>query len=617
MSKFGKIITIDLSSGQIDQEEVSAAAVLKSLGGLGTNVEALYCHAQTRMDPFDPNNLLTVSRGLLTGTVAPSSARVHINTLSPQSGLIGSSNVGGFLGFRMYSLDIFSMVFKGKADQPVYLYAGPESIEIRDAQDLWGLDTRAAEESLLKAVGKDNADTLVIGPAGEKGALYACIMAGWDHAAGRTGLGAVMGAKNLKAIVLKAESKKEKMTPEQAGIVREYVSRMKKSVARYKEFSAWGSSYDIMETHKMGMLGTRNYQDHHLDNVELIDGHHLTRFVKKKTRCHRCPVSCKAEIELPGGQHQGFKGGRPEYETVIDLGALCGLTDPEELLYLSNLCNIVGLDTISTGSVIAFAMELYQRGILSLEDTGGIELTWGNATAMETLIRQIADRKGLGDVLARGVKQAADIIGRGASKYAYHVKGVELYGGDPRGLMGMALSYVVSMRGGDFTSVYPVPEFRYSVEQAQKEFGTPEVVNAAATAGTAAMVKKGMTVSTVIDSLGLCKVPALSIIGDFSLEMESRLIAAITGLDVSPEDLFAAGERIINMEKIINIRQGSGPGDDNLPDFFLNTSFAKGPIKGRTVDLAPMVADFYATMGWDENGRPTEATLRKFGLKIG
>jgi len=595
---------------------MSEAAVLKSLGGLGHNVKALYGHAETRMDPLDPNNLLVISRGLLTGTVAPSSARVHINTLSPQSGLIGSSNVGGFFGLRMYSLDIFSMVVKGKSDQPVYLYAGPDNIEIRDAKDLWGLDTRAAEESLLKAVGKDNADTLVIGPAGENGALYACIMAGWDHAAGRTGLGAVMGAKNLKAIVLKADPKKEKMTPEQAGIVREYVSRMKKSVSRYQEFSAWGSSYDIMETHKMGMLGTRNYQDHQLDKVELIDGHHLTRFVKKKTRCHRCPVSCKAEIELSGAPYKGFKGGRPEYETVIDLGALCGLTNPEDLLYLSNLCNIVGLDTISTGSVIAFAMELYQRGILSLDDTGGIELTWGNAIAMEALIRQIADRKGLGDVLARGVKQAADIIGRGASKYAYHVKGVELYGGDPRGLMGMALSYAVSMRGGDFTSVYPVPEFRYSAEQAQKEFGTPEVVNSAATAGKAAMVKKCMTVSTVIDSLGLCKVPALSIIGDFSLEMESRLIAAITGLDVSPEDLLAAGERIINMEKIINIRQGSGPEDDNLPDFFLKTAFAKGPIKGRTVDLAPMVADFYTNMGWDEYGRPTEATLQRFGLKI-
>ncbi len=616
MGKFGKIIEIDLSSGKIDQEQVSEAAVRQSLGGLGHNVETLYRHAETRIDPFDTDNLLVISRGLLTGTVAPSSARVHINTLSPQSGLIGSSNVGGYLGFRMYSLDIYSIVIKGKSSQPVYLHVGPANIEIRDARELWGLDTRAAEERLKQEVGPDNMDTLAIGPAGEKGVLYACIMAGWDHAAGRTGLGASMGAKNLKAMVLKAEPKKEKMTPEQADVMREYVSRMKKSVSRYREFSTWGSSYDIMETHKMGMLGARNYQDHQLENVEQIDGHHLVRFVKKKSRCHRCPISCKAEIELPGERYQGFKGGRPEYETVIDLGALCGLTNPEDLLYLSNLCNIMGLDTISTGSVIAFAMELFQRGILTLEDTNGIELAWGNARAMEVLIRQIAHKEGMGRVLSLGVKRAAEIIGRGASKYAYHVKGVELYGGDPRGMMGMALAYAVSMRGGDFTSVYPVPEFRYSPQQAEEEFGTREAVDSAATAGKGALVKKCMTVSTVIDSLGICKVPALSIIGDFSLEMESRLIKAITGLDVSPKDLFAAGERIIHMEKIINLRQGSIPADDNLPDFFLNTSFEKGPIKGRKVKLAPMVADFYASMGWDECGRPTKATLGKFGLKI-
>ncbi|MEN8244606.1 MAG: aldehyde ferredoxin oxidoreductase C-terminal domain-containing protein, partial [Thermodesulfobacteriota bacterium] len=334
--------------------------------------------------------------------------------------------------------------------------------------------------------------------------------------------------------------------------------------------------------------------------MERIDGHHLARFVKKKSRCHRCPISCKAEIELSGKQHQGFKGGRPEYETVIDLGALCGLTDPEALLYLSNLCNIMGLDTISTGSVIAFAMELFQRGILTLEDTNGIELTWGNAQAMEALIRQIAHKEGVGRILALGVRWAADIIGQGASKYAYHVKGVELYGGDPRGMMGMALAYAVSMRGGDFTSVYPVPELRYSPQQAEKEFGTREAVDSGATAGKGALVKKCMIVSTVIDSLGICKVPSLSIIGDFSLEMESRLVEAVTGLDISPKDLFAAGERIVHMEKIINIRQGSSPEDDSLPDYFLNTSFEKGPIEGRKVNLAPMVADFYANMGWDE-----------------
>ncbi len=616
VNRFGKIINIDLSSGKIDQEDMSEAAVRQSLGGFGYNVETLYRRVGKGIDPFDPGNLMVISRGLLTGTVAPSSSRIHINAFSPLSGLIGSSNVGGYIGFRMYSLDIHSIIIKGQASHPVYLCAGPEGVEVRDARHLWGLDNRDTEERLNRDVGPDNIDMLTIGPAGENGVLYACIMAGWDHAAGRTGLGALMGAKNLKAIVLQAEPKKEKMTAGQADVIREYVRRMKKSVSRYKDYSTWGSSGDIIETNQMGMLGTRNYQDYQLDNVEQIDGRQLKRFVKKKSKCHRCPISCKAEIELSGERYQGFKGGRPEYETIIDLGALCGLTDSEALLYLSNLCNMLGIDTISTGSVIAFAMELYQRGILQDDDTGGIALAWGDAQAMEVLIRQIANREGLGDTLARGVKQAAEIIGRGAEKYAYHVKGVELYGGDPRGMMGIALAYAVSMRGGDFTSVYPVPEFRYTAEQAEKEFGTKDVIDYTATRGKGAMVRKCMMVSSVIDSLGLCKVPALSIIGDFSLEMEARLIEVITGLDISKEDLFAIGERTVHMEKIINIRQGSSPADDSLPEMFLNTPIEKGPIQGRRVELAPMIAEFYDSMGWDADGRPTESTLQEFSLKI-
>jgi len=614
MKRFGKILDIDLSTGKIEQENMPERKIRQSLGGFGYNVETLYRRIEPGIDPFDPDNVLVISRGLLTGSVAPSSSRIHINALSPLSGLIGSSNVGGYIGFRMYSLGVHSIIITGRAAQPVYLYLGPEGVEVKDARHLWGLDNRDTEERLNQDIGSENIDMLTTGPAGEKGVLYACIMAGWDHAAGRTGLGALMGAKNLKAIVLQAEPKKENMNSEQADVIRQYVGQMKDSVSRHRDYSTYGSSGDILETNQMGMLGTRNYQEYQIDNVEQIDGRQLNQFVKKKRKCHRCPIHCKAEIELKGDRYKGFKGGRPEYETIIDLGSLCGLTDPEALIYLSNLCNMLGMDTISTGSVIAFAMELFQRGILTREDTGGIELIWGDAQAMEALIRQIAQRQGFGDVLARGVKRAAQSIGRGAEKYAYHVKGVELYGGDPRGMMGVALAYAVSMRGGDFTSVYPVPEFRYTAEQAEQEFGTRDVVDFTATSGKGAMVKKCMIVSSIIDSLGLCKVPALSIIGDFSLEMEARLIQTITGLDISPEVLYSIGERIVHMEKIFNIRQGGNPDDDSLPELFLQSPIEKGPIHGRKVNLAPMVQEFYQSMGWDEHGRPTQSILQKFDL---
>ena len=614
MIQFGKIVSFDLSSGIIKEARMSAEMIRQSLGGFGYNVDTLYTRIKPGLDPFDPENTLTISRGLLTGTVAPSSSRIHINAISPLSGLIGSSNVGGHIGFRMYSLGIHSICITGQASHPVYLYLGSDSLEIKKADHLWGLNTRQTEASLKQQWSNDNIDMLTIGPAGESGVLFACIMAGWDHAAGRTGMGALMGVKKLKAIVVQAEPKKEKMSASQAGVVRQYVAQMKKSVSRYFDYSTYGSSGDILETNQAGMLGTRNYQDFQIENVEMIDGRQLNRYVKKKSKCHRCPIHCKADIELKDGQYKGFKGGRPEYETIIDLGSLCGLTDTEALLYLSNLCNILGLDTISTGSVIAFAMELYQRGILQQEDTEGMVLDWGDAQAMEVLIKKIAAGEGLGGILAKGVKKAAEIIGRGAEKYAYHVKGVELYGGDPRGMMGIALAYAVSMRGGDFTSVYPVPEFRYTAEQAEQEFGTRDVVDYTATRGKGIMVKKCMIVSSIIDSLGICKVPALSIIGDFSLEMEARLIRAITGLDISPEALHLIGERIVHMEKIINLRQGGNFEDDNLPELFLRTPIEKGPIQGRKVNLTPMVQEFYQSMGWDEQGRPRPSILQKFDL---
>jgi aldehyde:ferredoxin oxidoreductase len=614
MSRFGKIINIDLTTGVIDQAHLSESMIHQCLGGFGFNVQTLYRQIGSEIDPFDSKNLLVISRGLLTGSVAPASSRTHINAISPLSGLIGSSNVGGYIGFRMYSLGLHSIIISGQAAQPVYLVFGPDGPSIKAASHLWGLDTREIENALEKTEGAEHIDILTIGPAGENGVRFACIMAGWDHAAGRTGMGAVMGAKNLKAIAFKAEPKKEQMTPEQSAVIRQYVAKMKKSVSRFHDFSNYGSSGDILETNAFGMLGTKNYQEYQLADAARIDGRQLNQFVKKKQKCHRCPIQCKAEVELKDERYKGFKGGRPEYETVIDLGALCGLSDPEALIYLSNLCNMVGLDTISTGSVIAFAMELFQRGILTSEDTGGIRLNWGDAQAMETVIRQIAHKEGLGDLLSQGVMRAAEAIGREAEKYAYHVKGVELYGGDPRGMMGVALAYAVSMRGGDFTSVYPVPEFRYTAEQAEKEFGTRDVVDFSATGGKGAMVKKCLIVSSVIDSLGICKVPALSIIGDFSLEMEAKLVRVITGLDITPQALNEIGERIVHMEKIINLRQGSSPADDNLPDLFLKTPINKGPIQGRTVDLTPMVQEFYRALGWDNKGLPQQAILDEFGL---
>ncbi len=613
-SGFGKIIDIDLTNQRIDIRGFTAELALEILGGFGYNMHLLYTNLEAGTDPLGPENIMIVSLGLLTGSAAPSSSRVHINALSPLSGLIGSSSVGGFLGSKLRALGIASLIIRGAAAAPAFLDIDEAGVRFADARSLWGMDTRETDAALKSLLSDDKAEILTIGTAGENRVRYACIMAGIDHSAGHTGMGAVMGSKLLKAICVRGRSRGEK-TPSQAmPVVRDYVRSIRDSVSRYRDYSQLGSSGDLLELNQMGLLGTRNYRSMQLDGAERIDGRNLKSYVIRNITCPGCVVHCKAEVELKEGKYRGFRGGRPEYETIIDLGALCGLTDPEALMYLSNLCNILGMDTISTGSVIAFAMDLYDRKIFTKKETEGIDLTWGNADAMEQIMNRVASREGIGDILADGVWRAAQRIGKGAEKYAYHVKGVELYGSDPRGMMGTALSYAVSMRGGDFTSVYPVPEFRYTPKRAEEEFGAREAADRMATVGKGALVRYCMIVSTIIDSLGICKVPALTIAGNYDLEKETRLIRVLTGLDLTKERLLYIGERIVNMEKLFNLRFGATSDLDTLPEKFLNEPIGEGPSTGAKVDLEPMVQDFYRIMGWDELGVPLPETLATLNL---
>lgn len=615
----GNVLEINLTTGEIVHSEFSGDTALWCLGGLGFNAAYLYEHIPAGTDPLGPENILVISPGLLTGTAAPSSSRIHFNALSPLSGFLGSSSVGGPLGVKLHGLRIRALIIRGASPTPIYLHMSEAGVKLADAAGLWGMDTRATEAVIKKVLSDEKADVLSIGPAGENLVRYACIMAGMDHSAGHTGLGAVMGSKRLKAICAQGPAKQEhapqeRTSPEVMAAVRDYVKSIRDSVSRYEDFSKLGSAGDIIETNNMGVLGTRNYRTSRFAEADRLDGRNLKSFVTRNITCPRCAVHCKAETVLSGNRFKGFKGGRPEYETIINLGSLCGLADPESLVYLSNLCNMLGLDTISTGSVIAFAMDLYDRGILTDMDTGGIALRWGDADAMEQIMNLIALRRGFGDVLAEGVFRGALRIGRGAEKYAYHVKGVELYGADPRGMMGTALSYAVSMRGGDFTSVYPVPEFRYTPERAEKEFGTRSAVNLLATEGKGALVRYSLLVSAVIDALGICKVPALSIAGNFDLRKEASLVQTITGLPVDMPELLLIGERIVTMEKLFNMRFGANAGDDTLPEKFLTEPIGDGPATGSVVDLKPMIEDFYRLMGWDESGAPLPETLKRLGL---
>ncbi|UCH90507.1 MAG: aldehyde ferredoxin oxidoreductase family protein [Nitrospirota bacterium] len=608
----GQIVDVDLGSGALQASPFPESIYRNFLGGRGFNVWYLHQHIHPGTHPLGPENIITLSCGLLTGTEAPVSSRLHINALSPLTGILGSSNVGGDFGAKLRSCDVQNLTIRGWAQKPAYLWIDGDTIEVRDAQTLWGLDTWDTDRCLKEKLGDDDLKILAIGPGGENGCLFACIMSDIDHAAGRTGMGAVMGSKNLKAIVVRGQKRhKNKTSTNKQKAIRNYVKQMRNS-PEFETLSTYGGAGYVKWANDMGILATRNYRQNRFEMVDFLDGKQLRRYVTQSRGCNKCPIQCKAELQF---RDSGVKAARPEFEPMISLGSKCGLSDLEAVVRLDNLCSRMGIDNISAGSTIAFAMDLYERGILTPGLTGGLDLSWGNAETMETLIRQIVGRNGLGAILAKGVARAASIIGQGAERFAPHVKGLELSGFHPCHIMGTALGYTVSNRGSDFNDVFATLEYGWSPERAVKEFGTAEAVNLKSIHGKAQLVRRSMIVNLALDCLGLCKVPALSLIRAFDLEYEAKLASAITGKTVDAKMLFSVGERLVNLERLFNARHGVSSGEDCLPEMFFDKEYNPGGEPSKSVEwMEPMKQEFYKVMGWNENGIPSEEKLKELDL---
>jgi len=612
----GKILDIDLTTETWKLAEYPQDLARKYLGGRGFNMHVLYHQLPANANPLGPENLLILSCGLLTGTAAPSSARLHINALSPLTGILGSSNVGGNFGPRLRSNGIQSVILRGKSHQPVYLWIDGEAIEIRKAKSLWGLDTWQTEDRLKANRGGDKISVLAIGPGGENGALFGCIMSDRDHAAGRTGMGTVMGSKNVKAIVVKKQGQKASCASDAKlnATVQRYLGQIKTS-PHYAGISKYGGASYVKWADDLGILATRNYRQNTFEAAERIDAKNLKNNITRRRSCHRCPVHCKADLEFSRGKYKGMQAVRPEFESMLALGSKCGLSDLDTLIFLDNLCSRLGLDNISAGNAIAFAMDLFERGIISLKDTGGVDLAWGNGDAMETLIRQMAALKGFGQILAKGVRRASQLIGNGAEHYAPHVKSLEMAGYHPDNIMGTALGYAVASRGADFNDVFATLEYKWLPQEQTDELGAPRASDLKSIHGKAELVRRSTIIVTALDGLGLCKVPALCLICAYDLVAEAELAAAITGWPLDSSALFISGERIVNMERLFNLRYGASSADDRLPDMFFEKDYNAGeePSKPQTW-MEPMIKEFYDVMGWDQQGQPTPEKLADLGI---
>lgn len=600
--QYGQLLNVDLNSGRCSLSEFPEAA-MGFLGGRGFNVWYLYQHLPRGIDPLGPENILLMSCGLLTGSPAPSSARLHINALSPLTGILGSSNVGGFAGPWLRSCDIAAIVITGRASKPVYLHIDSSGACLKDASHLWGRDAFQTQDMIKDSLGNPKLKVLAIGPGGEAHVRFGAIMTERDHAAGRTGMGSVMGAKNLKAVVIDKGGHKHfpALTPVQKNAVKTYVAEIK-NAPEFNFFSRFGGAGYMKWVNDIGIMGRRNYRHIGCRNIEKIDGVKLDKNRVRSKGCFKCPVQCKATLKLDPADG-GRRHTRPEFEPMVNLGPKCGLDDLNRIVKLDNLCGRLGIDVTSAASVIAFAMDLFDRQLLPPEWTGGMDLSWGNAEAMETLLYQMVEGKGLGKILGLGVKKAAEIIGNGTSEFAAHAKGLELTAYHPNAIMGSALGYAVSSRGGDYNNVYASLEYSWPESMAEKEFGTREAVNIKSITAKGRLIRKAVLTNIITDCLGLCKVPVLTLLKSFNLEPEARMLRDLTGLDMSTGELFDMGQSIAGLEKRFNIRHTNGLVKDELPKRFLSKNGDQG-LSRRNFEI--MLKEYYRAMGWDENGIPPE-----------
>ena len=620
MPSLGVIVDVDVGTGAITQRQPTETELRALLGGRGFVAHALLDHGGDRVDPLAPDNPLLLFTGLLTGSRAPASSRVHLGARSPLTGLSGSSSVGGELGQALRRNGLFGLTLHGRAKHPVYVLVTGGEVTLHDARDLWNRDTLATAQVLQDTYPK--AATLLVGPAGEHLAAIACLVTGNGHAAGRTGMGAVLGAKLVKAIVVDNSARSVSATASagdrdqengERGAVKRYLQRIIAAPA-FQEYRQFGSSTAVSWCNDEGILGTRNFAAPRFAGADATDGSTLERWVTRTKGCPGCPVHCKAEMRFASSRFGEFTGERPDFEPLVAWGAKVGVDDPQAVVALHNFCDRMGLDSVSAGAAAAFAIDLFEHGVIDKTDTEGLELRWGAVEALQTLIERMASGQGFGALLASGVRRAAAVIGRGAERYAYHVKGLEIPAYDPRGAFGAGLGYAISNRGADFTSVYARQEFDITPELGQRLYGDEGAGDPTSTAGKAAMVRRSMIVSAALDSLGLCKIPALTLLNDYELDGEAELTRELTGLDLSATDLLLAGERIVNLERLFNAKAGADVTLDELPPLFVEQPLTEGPAAGVTVQLAPMRDEFYRLMGWTATGLPTRETLSRLGL---
>jgi aldehyde:ferredoxin oxidoreductase len=599
MSYQGKILRVNLSKGEISTEDLDFELAKKYLGGRGLATKIFYDEVGPKVDPFSEENKIIFATGLLTGTTAPTGGRYMVVTKGPLTGTIASSNSGGFFGAELKFAGYDLLIIEGKSEKPVYISIKDSEVKIKDAEHLWGKDTYYTTDKLLEEFGDKKARVSCIGPAGENLVLISSIINEKGRAAGRTGVGAVMGSKNLKAIVVRGSKRPEvKNKSKFSQVVKEKITKLRNNSITGEGLPKLGTKVLDSIINANGLYPTKNFQEGTFEYVEEVNGEALVEkgYLIRNKACFGCPIACGRVVTLPTGE----EGEGPEYESGWAFGADCGVKDLISITEANFLCNKLGLDTISAGSTIACAMELYEKGYLKDEEIGNAtKPVFGSGEAIVYYTKAIAYREGLGDKLAEGSYRFAE--SHGHPELSMSVKKQEIPAYDPRGVQGHALEYATSNRGACHVRGYMIsPEI----------LGVPEKLETQKLEGKAQWVKTFQDLTSVIDAAGLCLFTSFALGADDYAD----LINAALDINMSTEEVMRIGERIWNMERLYNLEAGIDPKDDTLPKRFLEEPLPDGPQKGAVVRLDVLIPEYYKVRGWDENGKPTEAKKQELGL---
>ena len=594
------ILKINLTTGETEEYRIPEHWEKDFLGGASLAARLLYDSLTHEMDALSADAPLLFINGPLTGTSGPTVGRFVICGKGPATGLWAESHIGGFWGPELRFAGYDGLWVTGKAEEPVYLWINEGRLEVRKAAHLWGKDTYEAQTLVKEEVGHKNAHVAVIGPAGERGVLYAGIFCDHGRTAGRTGLGAVMGAKNLKAVAV--HRSKGILPLARSGVyagLRSVANRELKQNNTSKVFHELGTASSANYFEYLGEMPSKYYHQGTFEQVDNISGPKLSESILSGTSaCQGCVIACGRVVTLDDGARR--KG--PEYETIVSFGPNLLVDDLSAITLLGELCDRYGMDTISMGNTIGLAFYLYEQGVIKSEDVGGLELKWGNVDAIEKLIHLTAKREGIGDVLAQGSR----FLGRtfGAEEEAVQVNGLEVAYHDPRGASGMALIYATSPRGACHNqSDYFMVDMGSTDDDAgigyfSRHDGAEKSAN----------VARHQDLRTVFNSLVMC------IFANVSSQMQVELINAACGLEWDVEDMMRCGERGWNLKRAINNRMGLTRENDKLPKALLEP-LKEGGAEGYIIPFEEMLAAYYAARGWDpETGRPTKEKLASLGL---